>query len=205
MPTTPTPPPRIDLRDQPTLLAEMHAIFNEYAHALLADLPEGETRGVARGVVLRVNAGLVALEETARAEHKRRQSAALAALTAQSEEAGGYRELVLDRETAPAPREPDPESDELAEACVEVNCPRESAVPAAPATSAKVDAALGEFKAKVLRAEAAAGIGPIARQTAPKRETGFALLSVERRSEISRMGGKASAERRRVRSTEAAE
>jgi hypothetical protein len=195
MPTTPTPPPRIALRDQPALLAEMAAIFNEYAHALLADLPEGETRDAARGAVLRVNAGLVALEETAIAH--------VDAVAARKQLAPCT--TILDRETAPAPREPDPESDELAEACVEVNCPRESAVPAAPATSAKVDAALGEFKAKVLRAEAAAGIGPIARQTAPKRETGFALLSVERRSEISRMGGKASAERRRVRSTEAAE
>jgi hypothetical protein len=187
MPTTPTPPPRIPLRDQPALLAEMHAIFNEYAHALLADLPEGETRGVARGVVLRVNAGLVALEETAIAH--------VDAVAARKQLAPCT--TILDRETAPAPREPDPESDELAEACVEVDCPRPSAVPAPPPTAAKVAGAVETFNARV-----AVALGEALPR---KRETGFALLSLERRAEISRMGGKASAERRRVRSTEAAE
>jgi hypothetical protein len=195
MPTTPTPPPRIALRDQPALLAEMHAIFNEYAHALLADLPEGETRGVARGVVLRVNAGLVALEETARAEYERRKLAVPS-------------DAVLDRETAPAPREPDPESDELAEECVEVSCPRESAVPAAPAPIAPL---FDEHRAKVA---AIVGVEPPPRPdlppaaraaadelvaNAPRGPRGFALMAKRDPGllrEVASKGGRACAAKR---------
>jgi hypothetical protein len=161
-------------------------------------------RRLAHAEWMRANASLVLMQEAAGEEWRARRAAPCLA--------------VLDRETA---HETASFYDPEAEACVEVSCPRESQVPAAPQTVAKVDEAFGEFNATLVtaalqstvlanlqRAAEAARVGAetSAAVTAKKR-TGFRLLAErapERLREVASKGGRACAERRRSAKGEAA-
>jgi hypothetical protein len=167
---TPTP------AELPALFEALERILGFLARAHVAHHPEGPAHQLAHTDWEHAAAALRVLYHGARvrAREDREAREAADALLADAQDAGLY---VLDRETEPAPREPDPESEALALACVE--------------------ASLGP--AKAVLAEADAAIAASRELTRAKRDTGFRLMSRERVAEIGRMGGKSSAERRRER------